>query len=116
MSISVDVSEVEALIPLFQAAARRVSTEAEQAIEAVARATGDHAQAEAPFLTGELEGSIYVRDNGPLSREIGTDVEHGYYQEFGTSVMPAQPWLYPQLPFAERELAARLEKLLATPW
>jgi HK97 gp10 family phage protein len=58
------------------------------------------AKINAPVDTGRLRSSITNRleiEEGQLVGIIGTNVEYAAYQEFGTSVMPAHPFLYPAL-------------------
>ena len=52
------------------------------------------AQQKAPVDTGALKGSISADVDG-LSFEVGPTVEHGLYQELGTSEMAPQPFLGP---------------------
>lgn len=49
-----------------------------------------------PVDTGHLRDSISKRAAGN-SCDIGTNVEYGIYQEFGTYKMAAHPFLYPAL-------------------
>lgn len=52
----------------------------------------------APVDTGTLRRSIHHEVSaGGLEAEIGTDVEYGPHQEYGTSVMPPAPFLGPAL-------------------
>lgn len=71
----------------------------------------------APIRTGTLRRSIQAEE-GPGEREvtIGTNVEYAIYQEYGTSRMPAHPFLRPALeseaPEVGKVLAAALEQLM----
>lgn len=69
------------------------------------------AKERAPVDTGRLRNSIateFERDG--LTGIVGTNVEYAPYQEFGTSVMPAHPFLFPA---AEEEYPRFLERLRA---
>lgn len=78
----------------------------------------------APVDTGALRASIYTRIGsrqsnftpGPNSvplpependdtAHVGPSVEYGIYQELGTSIMSAQPYLTPAVREVERQLA-----------
>jgi len=51
------------------------------------------AKRDAPVLTGELQGSIWIR-KGKTFRRVGSSTRQGVFQEFGTSRHPPQPWLF----------------------
>lgn len=58
------------------------------------------AERRAPKLSGEGAASIAVTegtDEEGRYIEVGTDVEHMFYQEFGTSRMPAHPFMRPSI-------------------
>ncbi|MDD5510908.1 MAG: HK97 gp10 family phage protein [Dehalococcoidales bacterium] len=58
------------------------------------------AKINAPVDTGRLRASITNRlevEKDQLIGIVGTNVEYAPYQEFGTSKMPAHPFLYPAL-------------------
>lgn len=52
---------------------------------------------------------IQVRWTGDVVYVVGTNVEYAVYQEFGTSKMPAQPYLGP----AARDVERRLDRIAA---
>jgi len=54
------------------------------------------AQQRAPVKTGYLRQSGFVEEVED-GAEIGFSAEYAWYQEFGTSKMPAQPYLRPTL-------------------
>ena len=54
------------------------------------------AKKNAPVKTGNLRASI-GREAYPDHVDVGTNVEYGVYQEFGTYKMKAHPFLYPAL-------------------
>lgn len=81
----------------------------DQAVTAALGAGGmrivNRAQQLAPVLTGNLRRSIHMEPSPDRkSLLIGTDVEYAPYQEFGTSRMPAHPFLRPA--FAEEKRGA----------
>ena len=61
------------------------------------------AKAKAPVRTSHLQNSITSQVKG-LSCDIGTNVEYGIYQEFGTYKMAAHPFLVPALKENESEV------------
>ncbi len=58
------------------------------------------AKKNAPIDTGRLRNSITHRletETGQIIGIVGTNVEYASFQEFGTSKMAAQPFLFPAL-------------------
>lgn len=99
----------------------RIPGNRKKAIKAVGFRVEALAKMKAPVDLGNLRNSIYVRtgdDNNlpSVSTEelprpssdnsvvIGPTVEYGIYQELGTSIMDAQPYLLPALRQVESEL------------
>lgn len=98
----------------------RIPGNKRQAIKAVGFRVEALAKMKAPVDLGILRNSIYMRsseDNSvsEISTEelpkppetsvyIGPSVEYGIYQELGTSVMDAQPYMLPALREVESEL------------
>jgi len=68
----------------------------------------------APFETGRLSGSITadLSDLALLAARVGTDVKYAPFQEFGTRVMAAQPYLYPSFFAYENEIVKAIGKVL----
>ncbi len=76
----------------------------------------DKARGYAPKKTGTLKKSIKIRNNksargitsfkiGPTNdKKKGTDVFYGRFQEFGTSKMPAHPFMRPAYDESEKEV------------
>lgn len=61
--------------------------------------------------TGRLRNSIAIEfERDGLTGIVGTNVDYAPYQEFGTSVMPAHPFLFPA---AEEEYPRFVERLRA---
>lgn len=98
----------------------RIPGNRKTAIKAVGFRVEALAKMKAPVDFGNLRNSIYVRtsEDNPASEVateelpkppetsvyIGPSVEHGIYQELGTSIMDAQPYMLPALREVESEL------------
>ena len=98
----------------------RIPVNRKKAIKAVGFRVEALAKMKAPVDLGNLRNSIYMRssEENPVSEiateelpkppessvYIGPSVEYGIYQELGTSVMDAQPYLLPALREVESEL------------
>jgi HK97 gp10 family phage protein len=78
-----------AIIPRVAAADKVVE-------ESAAHIVAGLAAAKAPVLTGELRASI-----GEEGAEVVVDSDHGFFQEYGTRRMKAQPFLRPAKDEAE---------------
>lgn len=65
------------------------------------------ARAKAPVDTGQLRSSISSQASG-FNCVVGTNVEYGIYQEFGTYKMPPHPFLIPALEENENEIVNRI--------
>lgn len=70
----------------------RLDQPTRRATEAVAR----DARRRAPKRTGKLAGRMTTRTTGGLG-QVGNAVRYAPYQEYGTRVMAAQPYLRPAL-------------------
>lgn len=98
----------------------RIPGNRKTAIKAVGFRVEALAKMKAPVDLGNLRNSIYMRssEENPVSElateelpkppessvYIGPSVEYGVYQELGTSVMDAQPYMLPALREVESEL------------
>ena len=98
----------------------RIPVNRKKAIKAVGFRVEALAKMKAPVDLGNLRNSIYMRssEENPVSEiateelpkppessvYIGPSVEYGIYQELGTSVMDAQPYMLPALREVESEL------------
>lgn len=98
----------------------RIPGNKRKAIKAVGFRVEALAKMKAPVDLGNLRNSIYMRssEENPVSEiateelpkppessvYIGPSVEYGIYQELGTSIMDAQPYLLPALRQVESEL------------
>jgi HK97 gp10 family phage protein len=85
---------------------------AEKVLDVAARNIERGAKEFAPVDTGALKNSIHVEKPGPLERIVGDGVNYGIYQEYGTSRMPAQPWLTPAVEKERGQLEAAWKELL----
>lgn len=106
MNVDVDLSEVDALVADLAVAGARAAVGSRVIVAKTASELRGWAQADAPVRTGELRGSIYARDG-----VVGSDVRQGFFQEFGTSVMSPQPWLFRNGDRAGDLLVVGLEQL-----
>jgi hypothetical protein len=110
VNVHVDTSEVDDLVADLVAAGPKAHAASSVLLTGTAEELRNRARDAAPFRTGELRRSIYVRGSGD-SRTVGTDVRQGFFQEFGTSVMPPQPWLFANADRASDRLVVGLGKL-----
>lgn len=73
-----------------------VAEEAAPAVDEVAQAALDEAQSLCPVDTGELLASLHVEDgDAPGAKRVVAGTDHWLYPEYGTSEMPAEPYLRP---------------------
>lgn len=91
--VFIDMSRVEKLARDIGVAAPKVIIATEAVLDRVAAELQSDAKASAPVDTGRLQGSIFNRKN-KMSHRVGSNVRYGFYQEFGTSKMAPQPWLF----------------------
>jgi HK97 gp10 family phage protein len=109
--IDADFSEVNRLAGELGAAGAKAERESEsQVLAKYGALLRDKAVATAPVRTGELRGSIYLR-GGKGYRKVGSDVRQGFFQEFGTSVMAPQPWLWIHVPEIHRGMDEAMAKI-----
>lgn len=107
MNFVIDVSE---LAGLAKDLAREVAVSTGKAEEAVGRSTArlhSRAKGSAPVETGELRESITADASG-LARRVYATARAGFFQEYGTSVMPPHPFLMIHADWAHADLAAEL--------
>ena len=68
------------------------------ALRAAALIPQNAAKENVPVLTGTLKRSLHQEDvPGQVAVAVGTDVPYAEHVEFGTSRMPARPYLRPAL-------------------
>ena len=120
MAATVKVRGLGSLQRKFDRMAKRATGEQiAAALEAGALIIRNSAKAKAPYLTGTLRSSINseARANGTRAEaRVGTNIEYGPYQEFGTSQIRAQPYLRPAMDEradeARAEIVAALKELV----
>jgi len=99
MTVSADFSDVGRLNTLLGGASNKVTAKMPMVLDEVAEAVAVRAAANAPVDEGDLRADIGVkRKTGTgttRTRWVGTDLKQGFFQEFGTSSHPPQPWLNP---------------------
>ncbi len=79
-----------------------------QAKENVSKTGVEHPQVQ----TGQLRSSItheVNQNSNEVSTTIGTNVYYGKYLEFGTSRMPAYPWLFPAVEMRRHDIKETLK-------
>lgn len=88
----------------------------ERAEAAIAKAAADieaQAKARAPVDTGLLRSSINQPPTGDsMRRVVESPVNYSVYQEYGTSKMPAQPYMTPAVELVRPSFEAAMRKLI----
>lgn len=110
MVVTIDLSEVHDLARDIRRHADEAPAKARTIMAAGAQRVVAAAQVKAPVDTGALKGSISADVDG-LSFEVGPTVEHGLYQELGTSEMPPQPYLAPAFDEVEPQILAAVASM-----
>lgn len=108
--IRLDLSEVDKLEHDLRKAADNIDDDIDKELGRAAVKIHAHAVAAVPRATGELAGSIYLRSR-QLEHTIGSDEPQGFYQEFGTSRHPPQPWLFPAVDRGLDDLTDRIVRI-----
>jgi HK97 gp10 family phage protein len=90
------VDGVDELRAAFERIGMNIEGEIQKALEVCAIKVEGDAKLQAPVDTGLLRKSITHR-TGEDYAEVGTSTEYAPFQEFGTSKMPARPFLLPAL-------------------
>ena len=115
MSVEADFSELGRLQTLIGGASNRVTKDMPGVLDAVATAVAQDAARRAPRDTGELQSDIGVKQKEgsatTRTRWVGSDTRQAFFQEFGTSRMPPQPWLSPAAEAGVGKLAEKLGEL-----
>ena len=78
----------------LEAAVRNVTA---PVLARIGEAVATEAKRLAPVDTGRLRASIGSTPQADGSVIVGTDVEYGPYQEYGTRLQPAQPFMQPAI-------------------
>lgn len=110
MFVTIDLSEVHDLSRDINRHATEAPAKARTIMAAGAYKVAAAAQAKAPVDTGALKASISADVDG-LAFEVGPTVEHGLYQELGTSEMPPQRFLGPAFDEVEPTILAALASM-----
>lgn len=108
MSVEFDASELDALADELAKAGPKATRRTSQDMTKIAAKFRDEAKAAAPVETGELRDSIKVRGDKE-GRTIVADSRAAFFQEFGTSNHPPQPFMWPQIPAAVKRMSDALE-------
>jgi HK97 gp10 family phage protein len=110
-----DFSEVDALARDIGATATEVKRETPKQVSGAAGEVFRAAERDAPVDTGELVEGIYMRpEDGGKAVRIGSDDRQGFFQEFGTSAHPPQPWLFRNADNFPRALTTSLGRIAST--
>lgn len=91
--VTVDTSELDVWGRILAHAGVEITVLNEAALTKAANQLKADARADAPVDTGDLQRSIRVY-GGKEWRRVGSPLKQGFFQEFGTSIMAPQPWLY----------------------
>jgi HK97 gp10 family phage protein len=83
------------LVSRIQEVVLNLTPAVDRAVQSTAREIRDTAKTLSPVKTGKLRKSIESRKTGEAQAQVGTDVDYGIYQEYGTRHMSAQPFLTP---------------------
>lgn len=108
-SITVDTSELDAWGRVLARAGIEITIVNEQALTEAAKQLKEDAKRDAPVDKGDLQRTVRVYA-GKEWRRVGSPLKQGFFQEFGTSRHPPQPWLFHN---GERA-GTKMEKLLTT--
>lgn len=100
MGVDIDLTQVRALGSRLSTAGARVGAKASAALRKTVFDIEADAKQLAPYETGNLKSSISSTITGDgrfgsMTAEVGPTAEYGIYQEFGTSVMAANPFMGP---------------------
>lgn len=113
MAEEVQVDIVEDKIPLLIA---RVEATARAAVKRTADNIARSAQMQAPVLTGYLRDSIVSSSLSiGYEAEVHVGAYYGYYVEYGTRFMAAQPFLGPAIDEHDHEMPEEIMVSLEAP-
>lgn len=107
--MSINITGLRELQRNLERHREQVIREVEQSLVESALIVERDAKIKAPFDFGRLRNSIsHETDFGSSSPRVtvGTNIEYAKYQEFGTSRIPAHPYLFPAL----RENESRIRR------
>ena len=106
--VTIDRKKLDRLILLLP-------VQLEAVLEIAARSIEGKAKQTVPVDTNATRGSIRVDNLGNFSRRIGPTTDYATYLEFGTSRMPARPYIVPaaesERPRLQAAVSAMLDRL-----
>ena len=88
--------------------ARAALLVANQAKKNVSKAPPAHPQVQTGRLRSSVTSKVDIVRN-EITGTVGTNVEYGEYLEFGTSRIPAYPWLFPAVEMKKNEIVEALK-------
>lgn len=92
-TITVDTSQLDAWARVLARAGIEITVVNEKQLTEAAKQLKEDAKRDAPEDTGDLKKSIRITA-GKEFRRVGSKKRQGFFQEFGTSRHPPQPWLF----------------------
>jgi HK97 gp10 family phage protein len=112
--IKVGIEGGRELAAKFKAIGKQVYTEQEQGVLLAAMYVERDAIINAPVDTARLRNSIASRiaqnDGTNIVAEVGTNVQYAQAVEFGTSRMPARPFMLPAFENNKQKILKQLAK------
>lgn len=109
--MGMDASELRALAKTLRRRAAGLQARADRAIKKTAYDIVADAAILAPKDTGYLASSIGADFPGPLKAVLGPTANYAHFVEWGTSKMPARPYMHPSV---DRRLPGLLKALTRT--
>jgi len=106
MSVEFDMSEVTALAADLAAAPVKAGRVATSSVAKVAAQLRSDVAGAAPVLTGETRASVSMSVDGDSATVTAGGA--AFWLEFGTSDTRPQPFVWPQVPAADKRLAEAL--------
>jgi HK97 gp10 family phage protein len=107
--ISIEVVGLQKALDNLEKFGEEFEAELEQALSDAAFAIEGKAKEFCPVDTGRLRNSIHAVKDGHLEYHIQDGTNYGVFQEFGTSKMPAQPFLMPAVDIVIPQLEAKID-------
>lgn len=115
MSVTVDLADIGKLQTMLGGASNKVTSQMPGVLDKVADSVAARARSNAPVDSGALRADIGVKRKAGTAvnrtRWVGTDLKQGFFQEFGTSSHPPQPWLTPAADAGVETLVDELGRL-----
>ena len=112
MAIKMDVKTTVKLDPRW----RQVEDKVKAVLKIAAFAVERKGKEKSPVDTGDNRDSIFVAEvdeiGGAPSYRIGPTTEYGPFLEFGTSKMPARPYMIPALESESPRLRAAIAQIM----